>query len=144
MYCRSCGASLVDNAVACNKCGLHPMNGVKFCQGCGAETQEHAVMCTSCGISLKSNSSRSMGEISPVIAAVLNLVWPGVGNIYLGQKTKGIVFCVINLIMYILDTVTCGFFAILHVPFIIIMIIDAALIAGRIQKGEPVDEWKFF
>jgi TM2 domain-containing membrane protein YozV len=90
------------------------------------------------------NPCAAAGEKSPVIAGILNWLWSGVGNIYLGQKTKGVVFCVITSFLIILDIVTCSLGAIIHVPYMIIMIIDAVLLANRIGRGESIAEWKFF
>ena len=143
MYCRSCAAELAEKAVACTKCGRRPYDGNKFCPNCGKETQEGAVICTSCGVALKAGGAAT-GEKSPVIAGILNWLWSGVGNIYLGQKTKGVVFCVITSFLIILDIVTCSLGAIIHVPYMIIMIIDAVLLANRIGRGESIAEWKFF
>lgn len=143
MYCRSCGAELGDKAVACTKCGHRPYDGNKFCPNCGKETQEGAVICTSCGVALKA-AGAAAGEKSPVIAGILNWLWSGVGNIYLGQTTKGVVFCVITGCFVIFDIVTCSLGALIHVPYMIVMIIDAVLLANRIGKGESISEWKFF
>ena len=35
MYCRNCGKSVDDRAVACMSCGVAPANGHRFCQSCG-------------------------------------------------------------------------------------------------------------
>lgn len=137
MYCRNCGSKISDKAAACTNCGSRPLNGTAYCNNCGKETTESAVVCTNCGISLSS-------KVSPVIGGILNWVWSGVGNIYLGQKTKGITLCAITLLLIIIDLVTCGFGAIIHVPYMIIMILDGVFIANRINNGEPVNEWQFF
>jgi len=79
-----------------------------------------------------------------VVAGLLNWLWSGAGNIYLGQKTKGFVFCGITILFVIFDIVTCSLGAFLHVPYMIIMIIDAVLLANRLNKGESISEWKFF
>jgi TM2 domain-containing membrane protein YozV len=78
------------------------------------------------------------------VAALLNWIWSGAGNIYLGQKTKGFVFCGITLFFVVFDIITCSLGVFLHLPYMIVMIIDAALLAGRINKGESIGEWQFF
>ncbi len=146
MFCRSCGAEISDKAVACTKCGLRPLEGKEFCPGCGKETRERAVICTACGVSLTTRGGTdSIGEErSVVVAALLNWLWSGAGNLYIGQKTKGLVFCGITFFLVIFDLVTCSFGLIFHLPYMIVMIIDAALLAGRLNKGERIGEWQFF
>ena len=141
MFCRNCKAELVNQAVVCPKCGMRPFDGNNYCNSCGSETLAKAVICTTCGSNLRSTQNE---ERSPVIAGLLNWIWTGSGNIYLGQTTKGILFCLITLGMIIFDIITCSFGLVFHIPYMVIMIIDAALLAGRINKGEIIDEWKFF
>jgi len=144
MYCKNCGAELSDKAAACTKCGLRPLDGNKYCSNCGAQTQENAVICTQCGASLKMEGSPISGEASPIVAGILNWLWSGAGNILLGQKTKGIVFCGITLFLVIIDIVTCSLGLFIHFPYMIIMIIDAVLLSNRKNKGEIINEWQFF
>ena len=142
MFCRNCATDLSENAYACTKCGQRPLDGNKFCSKCGKETQEKAVVCVTCGAALPTLAST--GEKPPVVAVLLNLLWAGVGNIYLGQKTKGIVLGAVTFFLLFLVFASCGFGTFLFIPYQIAMAVDAALIAGRINKGESVDEWKFF
>jgi len=53
MFCRSCGKSVNEQAIACVSCGVPPLGGNKFCQSCGAETNPAAVMCVKCGVPVK-------------------------------------------------------------------------------------------
>jgi len=83
-------------------------------------------------------------EKSKMVAAFLNWFWSGAGNIYIGQTTKGLFFSVFTLIIVYIDIITCSFGLIIHVPYMVIMIIDAALLTDRIRKGETISDWQFF
>lgn len=72
----------------------------------------------------------------PVIAAVLSFIlFGGVGQIYLGQTTKGIVLIVASVV---LAPVCIG------VIVWIVGIIDAYQIGMRLKNGQAVGEWEFF
>ena len=151
MFCRNCGNEVVENAVACTKCGVHPLNGRKFCQSCGKGTQEAAVVCISCGGQLAGSSAAGSKLVAPkqppanpMLAGLFNWLWGGAGYIYIGQTTKGIAFCIATLVMYGLDIATCGLFLFVHGPIIIGLIVDVLLVAKRLERGESVGEWKFF
>lgn len=66
---------------------------------------------------------------SPVLAAVLSLIFSGLGQIYNGQITKGAVFIVVQLINAALTTVLIGF--VLMPIFGLWAMIDAYLVARR-------------
>ena len=77
-------------------------------------------------------------------AGLLNWLWPGTGYFVIGQNAKGAVFCAITLCSIIMTFVTCGFGAILHLPYMVATIVDAVLLAQRINRGEKIQEWQFF
>ena len=66
---------------------------------------------------------------SPVLAAVLSLIFSGLGQIYNGQLTKGAVFIVVQLINAALTSVLIGF--VLMPIFGLWAMIDAYLVARR-------------
>lgn len=55
MYCKNCGNEVIENAIACLKCGMSPKSEKNFCGECGTATNPKQIVCTSCGVSLKSN-----------------------------------------------------------------------------------------
>ena len=66
---------------------------------------------------------------SPVLAAVLSLIFSGLGQIYNGEITKGVVFIVVQLINAALTTVLIGF---VLMPIVgLWAMIDAYLVAKR-------------
>jgi hypothetical protein len=84
------------------------------------------------------------GQVSVVAAGLLNWLWGGAGYFVIGQNTKGIVFCLITLMLVIFAIVTCGLGVIFLVPYAIVVIIDAVLLAQRVNRGEVIQEWQFF
>ena len=71
-----------------------------------------------------------------IIAAVLSLIlFGGVGQIYLGQTKKGIIIIVASII---LSCVGIGFIT------WIIGIIDAYMMADKLQKGETIGDMQWF
>jgi TM2 domain-containing membrane protein YozV len=73
---------------------------------------------------------------NPIIAAVLSLILlGGVGQIYLGQTKKGIIIIVVTLL---LSCVGIGFI------IWIVGIIDAYIMADKLQKGEAIGDMQWF
>ena len=73
---------------------------------------------------------------NPIIAAVLSLILlGGVGQIYLGQQKKGIIIVVVTLL---LSCVGIGFIT------WIVGIIDAYIMADKLQKGEAIGDMQWF
>ena len=73
---------------------------------------------------------------NPIIAAVLSLILlGGVGQIYLGQTKKGIIILVVTLL---LSCVGIGFIT------WIVGIIDAYIMADKLQKGETIGDMQWF
>lgn len=66
---------------------------------------------------------------SPVLAAILNLILSGLGQIYNGQITKDVIFIVVQLINAALTTVLIGW---VLMPIVgLWAMIDAYLVAKR-------------
>ena len=66
---------------------------------------------------------------SPLLAAILSLILSGLGQIYNGEVTKGVIFIVVQLINAALTTVLIGF---VLMPIIgLWATIDAYLVARR-------------
>ncbi len=66
---------------------------------------------------------------SPLLAAVLSLILSGLGQIYNGQVTKGVIFIVVQIINAALTTVLIGF---VLMPIVgLWATIDAYLVAKR-------------
>lgn len=76
---------------------------------------------------------------SPWIAALLTIFcFTCAGAIYNGQAIKGIVMMLVGMVASVL---TGGLALLVLYPA---MVADAALIAAKLQRGDPVREWDFF
>lgn len=60
MYCRNCGKTVNEKAVACTNCGVAPLSEKHFCHECGTETKENQVICVKCGVSLETNKKKGL------------------------------------------------------------------------------------
>jgi TM2 domain-containing membrane protein YozV len=113
----------------------------KFCQNCGAEIDKNAEICPKCGVRVApppppptSFAPVQMRERkSPGLAAVLSVIFIGLGQIYNGQIGKGIGFIIIGIVFVALMFVLIGF--ILYPLFWIYNIYDAYKTAERINAG---------
>jgi TM2 domain-containing membrane protein YozV len=75
----------------------------------------------------------------PILILLLNLfVFGGVGSIVMGQKTKGIVYIVVALVIAI---PTCGLGSI---AIGALGAVDGYLQAQQLKAGHPVGQWTFF
>ena len=127
--CPNCGAGLQPGATKCLKCG----SAVEVQQQAGAP-----------GAAPAAPGMVATKDVSPFLAAFLSWLLMGLGQIYIGQTTKGIVLLVLGLLFYVIDIVTCGIFLFVHGPIAIVFIIDAAMVAGKVKSGQPVSQWRFF
>lgn len=90
---------------------------------------------------MSSNKSASSATKNPKFACALSLILGGSGQIYLGQVKKGVLIIMLSII---------GFVIISDLEFIpgmvviILGMIDAYVIAKRIQENGSVEEWEFF
>ncbi len=80
------------------------------------------------------------GTHQTIIAILLSLFLPGLGQIYNKQTTKGLVLLGLTFLGVCL--IVCSY-GILNVIVWIIALVDAILIAGKLNKGQPVmqNEW---
>lgn len=82
MYCQNCGAQLPDGAKFCDRCGAK--TGV---EGTGSSTSEYDM------------ASIMVNKKSEALALILSLIIPGLGQIYIGQMSKGIMMIVAAIII---------------------------------------------
>lgn len=69
------------------------------------------------------------------IAVVLNVLWAGLGQIYLGQWKSGVLIAFFNFIA-IFTTVGLGYFV-----AVCFTIYRGVRDANRLNRGEPIDQW---
>jgi TM2 domain-containing membrane protein YozV len=153
---------------------------VSKCSECGAECSGGELVCGKCGCPIKVTKSSFTTEInnyglskSPEIAAILNYILPGIGNMYIGQILKGVVASLIyitflsQLIGAVINDVVKSFpsavmsgitggsssgsisggtlFLLLLVAGIwVIMLADAYKLATRLRESKEIGKFDFF
>lgn len=151
MHCRSCGNGVIPNAIVCTKCGYAPIGGEQFCGSCGEKTNAGQIMCVKCGVALSSALARASSDVAvisasdppkdPMMACVLSVLLVGLGQIVLGQTSKGVAMLTGTFVFVLL---TCGWGAI-FAPFIWLFSgVDAFKIATKLKNGHSVRQWEFF
>ncbi|MEL4304672.1 zinc-ribbon domain-containing protein [Methanococcoides sp. LMO-2] len=63
---------------------------MKFCSNCGAEIDENAVICPKCEVPDDTQYPASRSAKNPGLAAVLSVLFSGLGQVYNGELVKGI------------------------------------------------------
>jgi TM2 domain-containing membrane protein YozV len=112
----------------------------KFCVNCGAEIDARAEICPKCGVPISPFlASAQVAQSPPVtkknegLAAVLSLIFVGLGQIYNGQIGKGILFIILGFIFILLTLVLIGF--LLYFVLWVFNIYDAYETAKKINAG---------
>jgi hypothetical protein len=80
------------------------------------------------------------GSHPVVLVALLSLFIGGWAGMYVDkQVAKGLLFGLLGGIMFC--TVTCGWGFFVWYPLVLV---DAIIIANRLNQGQPVRDWQFF
>jgi len=72
------------------------------------------------------------------LVIVLNLIFPGIGNLIFGQTAKGLVMFAATVV---LGTGTCG---VLWFVSCVVMTIDGVMLSNKLNSGQPIGQWEFF
>jgi hypothetical protein len=128
-YCRTCGKAL------CNACSRN-VSGVIYCENCVAQRMHGAAAQSASG--QPPIGAVIPAQTRPVVAGLLGFI-PGVGAMYNGQFTKGVIHALAFVVLVFLTT---------HFPLIGIligfavfyMVFDAYKTAEAIQHGLPVPD----
>ena len=121
----------------------------KFCRNCGYELNGNYKFCPECGHDLSgrvtanrsSVPSVNSGEKNLVLAVILSVIFPGLGQIYLGLNQKGILFIVGYIISAVLIFLLIGFLLVLVVW--IWALVDVVQSTNAINNGEYVEDKLF-
>ena len=121
----------------------------KFCRNCGYELTGDYKFCPECGYDLSgrvtanrsSVPSANSGEKSLVLAVILSVIFPGLGQIYLGLNQKGILFIVGYIISAVLIFLLIGFILVFVVW--IWALVDVVQSTNAINNGEYVEDKLF-
>jgi TM2 domain-containing membrane protein YozV len=101
----------------CSGCGHQMDAGQQFCPGCGLKNPavQPTSMVSSGGMGVAGTGVAPAQQIivvaekSPGLAAVLAFFWAGLGQIYNGEITKGIVLMVAYVVSCVLIALVIGF-----------------------------------
>jgi TM2 domain-containing membrane protein YozV len=132
----------------CPSCGKDSAPGAKFCENCGTilPTEQNAqnpnqqyAQAPPPGAGQPYGAPPAYGQPAypavPLknagIAAVLAFLIAGLGHIYLGLVTKGILYIVLTIVLWILAVFTLGITLIIYVIFWIWQIYDAYKLANQ-------------
>ena len=137
----------------CGNCGTSNEKGHDFCSKCGVDTKsQEESFCSKCGTKILGNGSCSNcnssqhnqvqqnnpNQMSPrphewksegttlILTIVLGLFgFGGIGHIYLGAVTRGIVILIVGFILLIVAILSMGIGFIILIPFAIWVVFDA-------------------
>ena len=112
----------------------------KFCVNCGAEIDARAEICPKCGVRVTPPPPQSSSAPNVMferknegLAAVLSFLFVGLGQIYNGEISKGIMFIIVGVIAVLTMFLLIGF--IIYPLFWIYNIYDAFNTAKEINAG---------
>ena len=85
-----------------------PGGSQTFCYACGSQVDARAAICTACGVAQKQETQRQAHPMA-VPGLILNIFFPGVGTLVIGQMTAGIIQLVLLVISIPLMFILIGF-----------------------------------
>lgn len=127
--CPNCRQKSV-NEDYCSVCGYKINKNIKTCTNCGSKVDADAKICAYCGAGVANKS--------PVIALVLSLLFPGLGQFYNNQNRKAVILIAGYVVSVILCLILIGV-----IPAIVIWIYgmyDAFVSAKAINDGEILED----
>ena len=143
-FCSNCGTQVDMSTAFCPQCGFRLIQEeqpqTKFCQSCGKKMDINSEICPYCGVRV-ANIMRSSEEKNVLLSAILSLLFPGLGHLYLGLNKKGISFIVAYIVSAILVFLVIGF--VLIVIVWLWALIDSIKATESINRGEFVEDKLF-
>lgn len=143
-YCRNCGKPL------CAVC-VRPVHDVFYCEDCLATVLGHAAPAPAAPTAVVTSTSAAPTRAgNPGAAFVLGFLFPGLGAVYNGQYSKGLIHIVVFAAFIFglssdMDGGMKAVFGILLGGFIFYMAFDAMHTAQSKQRGEipmdPLESW---
>lgn len=158
-FCKNCGAYIAnieepkpiiaesqDLQLTADVAVNSKESGVKFCFNCGNEIPEEFEFCPNCGQDLNSSVVKSSAVTQPcekniLLAIILSVFLPGLGQIYLGLDNKGAIFLIAYVVSVVLILVLIGFL----LCFIIWIwaLIDTIISTNAVNRGDEVKDKLF-
>jgi TM2 domain-containing membrane protein YozV len=111
IFCTRCGARAVGNAIFCSNCGAPllpqpqpPSQPIQVTQPVTPPVPSPSPM-----------PVRAVGTKNVGVATILSLVFPGLGQLYVGEKRKGIALVLLTIILgFIAASLDLGFTMIIY------------------------------
>ena len=126
----------------CPNCGTELKYLGKFCPNCGANLESiSSAPQTNAETMVTPNQTVATTKKNPFVAAFLSIIFPGIGQLYIGQNNKGGYFIVLAAVSIVLMVLFIGF--IFYVLFWLWSIFDAYASAEKLNKGEFVEDTLF-
>ena len=126
----------------CPNCGTELKYDGKFCPNCGANLESiSSAPQTKAEAMVTRNQTVATTKKNPFVAAILSIIFPGIGQFYIGQNKKGGYFIAIAAVSIVLMVLFIGF--IFYVLFWLWSIFDAYASAEKLNKGEFVEDTLF-
>ena len=151
LKCSDCGTELGPNVKFCPNCGkstkdINKTSSVKFCPNCGTELNAGVKFCPNCGSNINQAISKAainnvVEKKTPIFSVILSFIFPGLGQFYNGQSTKGLYFIIMAVVSWILFLILIGM--IIYVLIWIWSIFDAYQSAEAINRGEILEDKLF-
>lgn len=150
--CTVCNNDVDDNAEFCPNCGTKveqmatanevenqtvASQNTKFCTNCGDQIDVNAVICPKCGVQIAGTTE----EKNPILALILSVFFPGIGQFYNGQPKKGIILIIAAIISVALFIIMIG--AVLYLIVWVYALYDAYTSAVSINNGEQLEDRLF-
>ena len=137
-FCPNCGTK-VEQMTTTNEVENQPVSSqnTKFCPNCGQQIDINAVVCPKCGVQIAGTTE----EKSPILALVLSVFFPGLGQFYNGQPKKGIILIVAAIISAALIILLIGL--VLYIIVWLYALYDAYTSAEAINNGEVLEDKLF-
>lgn len=151
-FCKNCGAYLGNikeipetvEVLPAEKEVIHNQN-VKYCTNCGYKLSGDFKFCPNCGNNInapvKTQNVALKKEKSMLLAVILSIFLPGLGQIYLGLDNKGAILLVAYVVSAILILLIIGF--ILVIIIWIWALVDTIRSASALNRGEVVEDKLF-
>ena len=142
-FCANCGTKVAEGTVSCPQCGYKFVQEenpqTKFCQNCGEKIDINAEICPHCGVRVA--YIKSSDEKNVLLSAILSLLFPGLGHLYLGLNTKGISFIIAYIVSWALMCLLIGF---ILAPIVWLWaLIDSIKSTESINRGVSVEDKLF-
>ena len=160
--CDNCGTELTPEVKFCPYCGKavevkEEKPTFKFCPSCGSQLEPGQKFCPNCGFNLDPSVSVGGTSVSggtspvgtgpvvekktPIVSVLLSFLFPGLGQFYNGQSTKGIYFIIFAIVSWILMIIFVGI--ILYIIVWLWSLIDAYNSAEALNRGEQIEDKLF-